>query len=167
MLRNRYKPNAGGSYVNGECTNRSWSVSHLGPVALTLLPYALRVQVVAYTAGPGVPKAIAHTTVIYRVDLIVKRFTYVQTHVFSYFDNILHYEAATFTTPTKTSKAAGRASPIAILSNVNLFHPKKTQLAAHEELTHETVCWRCRCFESVCSGKLFSSHKTTGRLLVT
>ena len=44
------------------------------------------------------------------------------------------------------------------------FTQKNTQLAAHEELTHEIVCWRCPCFESVRSGKLFSSHKTTGQL---
>ena len=105
-----------------------------------MLPYALRVQVVAYTAGPGVSQAIAHTTVNYRIDLIVKRFTYVQTHVFSYLDNILQYEAATFTNAMKTSKAAGGVSNFAILFNVNLFHPIETQFAAHEELTHEIVC---------------------------
>ena len=53
-------------------------VSHLGPVALTLLPYALRVQDIAYAAGPGVPNAIAHTIMNYRIDLI-GQISYVRT----------------------------------------------------------------------------------------
>ena len=52
----------------------------LSPATLmtTAVPYALRVQVVAYTAEPGVPNAIAHTTMNYRIDLIGQT-SYVRT----------------------------------------------------------------------------------------
>ena len=63
-----------------------------------MLPYALRVQVVAYTAGPGVPNTIARTTMNYRIDLIGQT-SYVHTKPvrnFLYFDNILHVPSLEF-----------------------------------------------------------------------
>ena len=63
-------------------------------------------QIVAYTAGPGVPKAIAHTTMNYRIDLIGQT-SYVRTkHILQRFRDIfLVLLAAKFKT-TKTYRGS-------------------------------------------------------------